>query len=206
MARPRNQGERRRQLIDAATEAVIQHGVTHARLADIADEAGLTPASVLYYYPDVRELFSAVFEHGHQEYCTRREARVAAERDPVAQLAACIRSGVPRPGQTEQASRVLYELMPVVLRNEQAAMHYRTFVERQAVLYRDVLDNGAARGVFQLAASADSLGRGFVALEDGYGVQVLIGGMTADDAERALFTQASVMAGVDAKAFGIAPQ
>lgn len=204
MARPRNQVERRRQLIDAATEAVIQHGVTHARLADIADEAGLTPASVLYYYPDVRELFSAVFEHGHQEYCTRREAHVAAENDPVAKLAACIRSGVPRPGHSEQTSRVLYELMPVVLRNEQAALHYRTFLDRQAGLYREVLEHGAARGVFELAATADALGRSFVALEDGYGVQVLIGGMSADQAERALFMHASAVAGVDPAGFDAA--
>lgn len=201
MARPRNQVERRQQLIVAATEAVLRHGATQARLADIAAEAGLTPASVLYYYPDVRELFSAVFENGHQEYCTRREQHVADAREPIEKLAACIRSGVPRPGKTEQASRVLYELMPVVLRNEQAATQYRSFVERQAALYRDVLAAGAAQQVFRLTASAEALARSFVALEDGYGVQVLIGGMRADQAEHALFMHAAAVAGVEEEQF-----
>lgn len=195
MARPKNQGPRRQQLIEAAREAVVRHGVSDARLADIAGEAGLTPASVLYYYPDVRELFTAVFEHGHQEYCTRREAHVAEAEGAAARLAACIRSGVPRPGATEQASRVLYELMPVVLRNAQAAVQYRGFIERQVGLYRDVLEAGVAEGVFDLAEPVEALAQSFVALEDGYGVQVLIGGITADAAERALFAHAVATAG-----------
>lgn len=195
MARPKNQGPRRQQLIEAATEAVVRHGVSEARLADIAGEAGLTPASVLYYYPDVRELFTAVFEHGHQAYCARREAHVAEAEGAVAKLAACIRSGVPRPGPSEHASRVLYELMPVVLRHEQAATQYRGFIERQVALYRDVLDAGLAERVFVLGEPVEALAQSFVALEDGYGVQVLIGGMTAEAAEQALFAHAVAAAG-----------
>jgi AcrR family transcriptional regulator len=195
MARPKNQAERRGQLIAAATQAVLAHGSAGIRLADIAQEAGLTPASVLYYYPDVRELFTAVFERGSQEYCVRRERHVLAESSPMGRLRACISSGVPRPGHTAETSRLLYELFPVVLRNEAAAAHHAAFVARQSELYQRVLEEGQAAGDFHLAAPADVLALGFVALEDGYGVQVLIGAVTADEVERALLLHARLVTG-----------
>lgn len=76
MARPRNQAERRRQLVQAATDAILQQGASNARLSDIAQEASLTPASVLYYYPDIKELFIAAFERSYQTYCASRENHV----------------------------------------------------------------------------------------------------------------------------------
>jgi len=192
MARPRNQTKRRDELISAAAQAVLQHGAAGMKLADIAQEAGLTSASVLYYYPDVRDLFSAVFEHGSLEYCLRREEHVSGAPSPTEKLDECIRSGVPRPGATEEASRILYELMPVVLRNQAAAAQYATFIERQTALYEAILEEGQAAGDFQLVATPKELARNFVALEDGYGINVLTGVITADEEEEALIRYARI--------------
>jgi hypothetical protein len=84
----------------------------------------------------------------------------------------------------------------VVLRNEQAAAGYRTFLERQTTLYREVLQLGEASGEFQLLVPAEALARAFVALEDGYVVEVLIGGMTADEEEALLLGHARAMVGL----------
>ncbi|KAF4407501.1 MULTISPECIES: TetR/AcrR family transcriptional regulator [Streptomyces] len=195
MARPKNQAERRIQLIAAATRAVLEHGSTGARLADIAQNAGLTSASVLYYYPDIRELFTAVFERGSAEYCLRRERYVAEAATAAEALGACVRSGVPRPGVTEETSRLLYELAPIVLRNEAAAARNNTFIARQAALYEKVLRDGQESGDFRLAGPAETLARGFVALEDGYGMDVLTGAAPADEVEQALLLHARVMTG-----------
>jgi AcrR family transcriptional regulator len=196
VARKKNQVERREQLVSAAIEAVLRHGAAGARLKDIAREAGLASASVLYYYPDVRELLAAVFEQGSRQYCERREARVVAAETPVEKLFACIRSGIPWPGATEEASRVLYELAPVVLRDELAAAGYRAFLERQTALYLTVLEEGEASGDFHLLVPAPALARSFVALEDGYSVEVLIGGMTSQEEEDVMFLHARAMVGL----------
>jgi AcrR family transcriptional regulator len=196
MARPKNQTQRRDQLISAAAQAVLQRGASGARLADVAQEAGLTAASVLYYYPDVRELFTAVFEQGSIEYCIGREAQVARASTPVEKLYACIRSGIPRAGTTEDASRILYELMPVVLRNDLAAAQHRLFIARQTSLYQGILEEGEASGDFTLRGPAAVLARSLVALEDGYGIDVLIGAMTADQEEEVLLLHARGMAGI----------
>lgn len=196
MARKKDQASRREQLIAATGEALLQRGVAGARLKDIAQEAGLTSAAVLYYYPDVQELFTAVFERGSLEYCERREAQVAAAGDAAERLFACVRSGVPRAGSTEETSRLLYELAPVVSRNAQAAAGYRAFLDRQTSLYRAVLEEGDEAGAFSLVLPAPVLARAFVALEDGYSVDVLLGAMAPDDEERVLLLHARAMTGL----------
>ncbi|WP_105033721.1 TetR/AcrR family transcriptional regulator [Cryobacterium aureum] len=193
MARPKDQGKRRDQLIAAAASAVLIHGSTGARLADIAEEAGLSSASVLYYYPDVRVLYTAVFEQGSVEYCVHREGRVAEFTTPIDRLYACIRSGIPRQGTAEEASRILFELTPIVLRNAVAAAQHQAFILRQVALYERVLAECEASGQYRLLMPRKMLARSFVALEDGYGIDVLIATITADEEEEWLCSYARTM-------------
>jgi AcrR family transcriptional regulator len=195
MPRPRNQTARRAQLVEAATQTVLERGVTNARLRDIAAQAGLTPASVLYYYPDINDLLVAVFEQGTETYVLRRREAVEACGTAWARLAACVASGIPFPGDAETTSRLLYELLPVAFRVEAAAARNTAFLAQQTGLYRQVLEEGAACGEFRLAAPADFLARSFVALEDGYGIDVLSGAATAEEVERRLLRHARLMTG-----------
>jgi AcrR family transcriptional regulator len=171
----------------------LDRGSSAARLSDIATEAGVTPAAVLYYYRDVDELFSEVFHQGVSEYCDRREARIQAESHPEAQLRACIHSGVPWPGESEAASRILVELIPVYLRNEAAARQQMAFVERQTNLYKVILERGAQEDAFNLTAPAEFLARSFVALEDGLVMDVLLGDLRPEDEYEFLITYAASM-------------
>lgn len=196
MVRPRNQDARRAQLIDAAAQAVLQRGSANARLRDVAEHAGLTPASVLYYYPDLGELLAAVYEEGTRTYIIRRRQAVEAAADARAKLHACIRSGVSFPGEAETTSRLLYELLPVAFRNDSAAQQQARFVAEQTELYLQVLQAGADAAEFTLVAPALFLARGFVALEDGYGIDVLAGVISADEEEATLLQHAQIATGV----------
>jgi AcrR family transcriptional regulator len=193
MARPKEQTRRREQLVAAASSAMLTHGANGLRLADIAKEAGLTSASVLYYYPDVRELYTAVFAQGSDEYCAHREARVDEAETPEDKLAACIASGIPWPGRAEETSRILYELTPIVLRNPAAAAENAALIDRQAALYERVLRQCEESGRFRLLLPADVLARSFIALEDGYGVNVLTGDLRPETEQQWLLDYAHIM-------------
>lgn len=195
MARPRNQAERRAQLIDATARTVIELGATATKLRDVAKAAGVTPASVLYYYADIQELFAAVFERSAAMYFVGRENAMAAVEDPVERLRACIRTGVPWPGAGEESTRLLFELFPVALRNGGVAKWQRTFVDQQTELYRQVLELGQESGEFTLVGDAWALGRSFVALEDGYAMNLLVGAATAQDIEDCLLAHARAVTG-----------
>ncbi|WP_427168497.1 TetR/AcrR family transcriptional regulator [Streptomyces sp. C1-1] len=195
MARPKNQAERRAQLIDATARTVVELGATATKLRDVARVAGVTPASVLYYYADIQELFAAVFERSAATYFVSRERAIVQAEGPVARLRACVRSGVPWPGEGEQSTRLLFELFPVALRNEGAADRQRAFVHQQTELYRQVLELGHKSGEFTLIGDACALGRSFVALEDGYAMDLLVGDATAQDIEDRLLDHARIVTG-----------
>jgi AcrR family transcriptional regulator len=196
VARRRDQTARRSQLVEAAAQAVLAHGSTNARLRDIAEEAGVTPASVLYYYPDIGDLLAAVFEQGTRTYIVRRRAAVEAAAGAWERLAACLHTGVPFPGEPETTSRLLYELVPITFRNELAARKQAEFFGQQVELYEQVLREGEGDGTFRLLAPVPFLARGLVALEDGYGIEVVAGSATPEEVEEQLRLHARLMTGL----------
>ena len=59
-----------------------------------------------------------------------------------------------------------------------------------------VLADGWRSGELRLAGAAADLGRGFVALEDGFGILVLTGAETPESVERRLLEHARCVAGL----------
>jgi hypothetical protein len=66
------------------------------------------------------------------------------------------------------------------------------------ILYERILERGAAVEVFELVAGAETLARGLVAMEDGLGLQVVLGhpGIDSAAAERTLLDWAAAATGI----------
>jgi AcrR family transcriptional regulator len=187
----------KRQLImDAGRTALLERGIGQLRLADVAGAAGLTPPGVLYHYPDIYAIFDEAFAVSTAEYCAARRAAVQAAQGPVARLRACIASGVPRTPQQIDATRLLLELHPYVLRAPAQLRRWQEFIAEQVAIYRYVLDEGSAAGVFALTAEAEVLGEDFLALEDGYAGAVVAGARSADHVQRRLWAFATTACGL----------
>jgi AcrR family transcriptional regulator len=194
--RPRNQANRRRQLANAGRRVLLERGAVGLRVKDIADRAGIAPSSVLYYYPRLDELMIDVSREAMERYAERRSTRVRALEDPVAQLRLAIELGVPT-GPDDEDSRLLYELDAFIGSSPAFRVLSSAFFDRQVALYEHVLERGAAEGAFSLTAPADALARGLVAMEDGLGLQVVIGhpGLDSNEAENILLRHASAVTG-----------
>src|SRR4026207_746355 len=93
--RPRNQAQRRRQLANAGRRVLLERGAVGVRVKDIAERAGITPSSVLYYYPRLDELMIEVSREAMERYAERRSTKVRALDDPVEQLRLAISRGGP---------------------------------------------------------------------------------------------------------------
>src|SRR3954452_9930410 len=157
--RPRNQAHRRRQLANAGRRVLLERGAVGLRVKDIAERVGITPSSVLYYYPRLDELMIEVSREAMEPAAERRSTEVRARDDPVAQLRLAISLGVPT-GPDDEESRLLYELDAFVGSSPAFRVLSSAFFDRQVLLYQHVLETGAAQRVFELAAPADSLARG----------------------------------------------
>ncbi|MEA2385912.1 MAG: hypothetical protein QOJ22_86 [Thermoleophilaceae bacterium] len=196
--RRKDQAKRRAQITAAARATLLEQGAVGLRAKDVAARAGLAPSSLLYYYPRTDELLMEVARDAMTRYAERRAERVRSVEDHVARLRLALELGVPA-GPGDEESRILYEIDALTGSSAVFAAMSSDFFDRQAALYEEILDAGAAGGVFELAAPAATLARGLIALEDGLGLQVVIGhpGLGADDARKVLMRYASLATGVE---------
>jgi AcrR family transcriptional regulator len=196
--RPRNQAQRRRELANAGRRVLLERGAVGVRVKDIAERAGIAPSSVLYYYPRLDELMMEVSREAMERYAERRSRRVRALADPLGQLRLAIHLGVPT-GPDDEDSRLLYELDAFVGSSPAFRVLSSSFFDRQVLLYQHVLESGVAQGAFELRMNAEALARGLVAIEDGLGLQVVVGHPRLDSAaaERILLDHAGAATGTD---------
>jgi AcrR family transcriptional regulator len=194
--RRKNQGERRGQLASAARQVLLERGAVGVRVKDVAERAGMSPSSVLYYYPKIDDLLLEVSRAAIDRFAESRARAVRELDDPVSQLRLAIRLGVPT-GPDDDESRLLYELDALTGTSPAFAALTTSYFDRQVALYESVLSAGAATGLLSPTAGVESVARGLVALEDGLGLQVVIGHPSIDsaEAERILLAYAGTMTG-----------
>ncbi|MER5867526.1 TetR/AcrR family transcriptional regulator [Kitasatospora sp. NPDC002040] len=186
---------RRAELGAAVQRALLVRGLEGLRLRDVAEEAGVTPAAVLYY-GDLDTLVHETYLRGIERYTQEREDAVARFTDARDQLRACIDHG-PATGPEDSLTRLLFEYWPRCLRDARAAALDSALTERQIAVYQGVLVLGRAQGHFELTDPPRLLAANFVAMEDGYQMEILAGRRTRADVITALRAQARAVTGHD---------
>jgi len=196
MARPRNQEARRAQLGEAVQRAVLERGIDGVRLKDVADQAGVTSAAVLYYYDAVEDLVAETYRRSVDRFCLEREGTAQRHDDARDQLRACIEVGVAT-GPTDDVARLLVELIPRSLRDPAVGELDNALYDRQEAVYQSVLVRGREQGHFTFADAPEDLAATFVALEDGYQLEVLAGRRSRAYVLARLFAFAKAVTGCD---------
>ena len=192
MARRKDQAARRRQLRQAARRAIAARGIDGLRVKDVAEAAGLSSQSVLYYYPELDALVEEALQHTLERFAERRA--VEAGDDPRAALEATIAGGLPS-GPDDEDLRILYEAAGHFRDNPVLGDQIRALTGRQVEIYRRLLEQGEAQGVFTLADTSESIARNLVALEDAYGLYIIGGAPIAGEALRQILSFASMATG-----------
>jgi AcrR family transcriptional regulator len=157
-----------------AASRAIEDSRGRVRLRDVADAAGMSPSSVLYYYPDLNLLIAEAIQHAMERFYDRRAAVVESIDDPALQLTTTISAGFPT-GPDDQEVLLLYLGIPFIRKDPTVAALIRTLTSRQVSLYQRILEVGQARGVFDLADDSRTIARNIVALEDAHGLYVING-------------------------------
>jgi DNA-binding transcriptional regulator YbjK len=183
MARPKDQRERRRDLVRAASQAIVDSGVAGLRIRDVATQAGLSAGLVTYYYPSLDELVLDVHADAVRRFYSARREAIDRVEDPLAQLAELVRLGVPD-DVDDLLCRVLYELHVHGARSTAHAALMSSLWEQEVSLYELVLTRGTERGVLTLRTTPREIAETVVALEDAVGLHV-VGRNPAMSVERA---------------------
>ncbi|MEV6343083.1 TetR/AcrR family transcriptional regulator [Actinoplanes sp. NPDC051851] len=166
MARPKEQSVRRGEIVAAAQRAIVARGLAGLRIKDVAQEAGLSPGAVSYYYRDFEDLLADVHQDAVDRFYWQRLRAIEAITEPAGQLVALVRGGVAN-GPDDETCLVLYELHVHAARNRTHAVLMTALYDREVSLYRQVL-----RALPLDPGTADTVAANAVALEDGYGLHI----------------------------------
>src|SRR5690606_12979165 len=184
MGRRKDQEERRRSLIDATMAVIADAGPSGVTARQVAARAGLSPAAVIYYHPQVDDLVAAVRGDAVQRFCVGRE-RIAEEcADPAEALPRLIAAGLPS-GPEDLLISAIAQLFGAARREERHARMSTGFWLRQVEMYTRLIERGARTGAFRPLLPAETAAEHLVGLEDAYGVHI-VSGNAALTRERAL--------------------
>jgi len=200
VARKKDQEARRLALGEAVRRAVLTRGLEGVRLRDIAEQAGVTPAAVLYY-GDVDALTYDTYQQAIERFSADRERVAEQFGDARDRLRASIDHGVAS-GPDDELVRLLFEFWPRSLRDPKAAVLDSALTERQIAVYSAIFVLGESQGHFVLTDSPRLLAGNVVAMEDGYQMEVLSGRRSRDEVRTRLHSYARAVTGCDV---GLAP-
>lgn len=188
----------RRNLVEAASRLISDRGIQAVRVREIAANAGMSPGSVLYHYPENGKLMLAVHRAVVDDYLTLRRATMATEPDPRRKLAQIVRAGVPPYAPTETI-RLLYEMHGLARQSDAHAELMTHLWNEETELYVSIIEEGVEQGLFTPQHPTSELAATLLGLEDGLALHITSNNsaVTADLSIQLFLNLAATLLGCD---------
>ena len=168
---PRESGEARRaQILAASGRLVRQRGFSSTRLADVADELGLSAPLIVYHFGTKDELMAATLAAEASAELERMERIVSSSARPPAKIERILRMSLG--SATVPDWGMWIDAWGEGLRSPVMARLLAELDERWQRSIGAIVEEGRAAGDF-VVADPDVSAQRIVALLDGYGVQLV---------------------------------
>jgi AcrR family transcriptional regulator len=168
--RPRLDHVRRPELLAAAASVIRQRGLEHARVADIAEEAGTSAPSVLYYFASkaalLKEALTSAEERFYEDLALELED-IASARDRMVRIVGS------SAGEGDYDASLWMELWARALRDPDLAATRAELDGRWRRTIAEVVRYGQERGEFG-AADPEEFAVLLASLLDGLSVQIAL--------------------------------
>lgn len=171
MARPNKQEERRREIMDAAIALIERHDLATLKLADVAEELGLTTNAVRYYFKDMTQLLSELALRSDVRFYDARLELQRSSADVREQLVMTMAAGLPT-GPEDAEWRVIWRAVLSAGFELDRRSDVQGIYHRQVGLYADLLSGGEASGVFRLRHPARDVAMTLMSMEDYFGYRI----------------------------------
>jgi AcrR family transcriptional regulator len=168
MPRPNVEAERRKQILEAACAVIAKAGLQQLRVADVAQEAGISSGTIHYYFETKKDLVAAAFEFNFAASLRRRRWMRESTVDPRQRLRDIVESYLPTTRKSLQAWRVWAELWAEGTRDP-ALQKVNDELYGQ---WRDVVRDAIA--AIHPKEDPTELANMLIAMMDGLAVQVLL--------------------------------
>jgi AcrR family transcriptional regulator len=172
--RPKVDHLRKPQIVAAAAEVLYERGLFDTRIGDIAERAGTSSPTILYYFESKDRLLEEAVEYADRGFYERLADGQDRAGSPGERLVDLIEQTSLGPGGLNDYT--LWMEIWVRARRDEAVR--RTYVEldrRQRALIAEIVREGQLQGEFDAAADPADFAVVLSGLLDGLGVQVTLG-------------------------------
>jgi AcrR family transcriptional regulator len=168
--RPRLDHVRRPELLAAAAAVIRQRGLENARVADVADEAGISAPSVLYYFASKAELLKEALTSAEERFYEELEIELSGIESARERMLRIVQYGA---GEGDYDAALWMELWARALRDPELAATRAELDGRWRRTIADVVRYGQERGEFG-PADPEEFAVLLASLLDGLAVQIAL--------------------------------
>ena len=168
--RPRLDHVRRPELLAAAAAVIRRRGLENARVADVADEAGTSAPSVLYYFASKAELLKEALTSAEEGFYEELEIELSGIESACERMLKVVQYGA---GEGDYDAALWMELWARALRDPELAATRAELDGRWRRSIADVVRYGQNRGEFG-PADPEEFAVLLASLLDGLAVQIAL--------------------------------
>jgi AcrR family transcriptional regulator len=169
--RPRLDHVRRPAILAAAAEVIRERGLENTRVVDVAERAGTSAPSVLYWFASKGELLRVALTAAEENFYEQLDERLARLDNPRDRLVAVIESAS---GTGDYDAALWMELWAKALRDDDLAGIREQLDERWRGAIATIVRQGQEEGEFG-PTDPDELALLLASLLDGFSVQIALG-------------------------------
>ncbi len=169
--------DRHQEILDAAARVITERGLAETRIADIAEQAGVSPGLILYYFESKDRLLSEALTYANDQFYLRMSREIRRIDSAREQLRRVIDLSVP--GYLAEYGRLdewalWIEVWVRALRDAEMAKDREVLDQRWRSQLADIVRGGQASGEFASSAPAEELALRLASLIDGLAIQVIL--------------------------------
>lgn len=174
---PKQNKDRRQEILGAAARVITERGLAETRVSDIAEQAGVSPGLILYYFDSKDRLLAEALTFANDQFYLRTSREIRRIPSAKEQLRRMIELSVP--GLLPEYGRLdewalWIEVWVRALRDADMAKDREVLDERWRAQIADIVRAGQASGEFTAAEDADELALRVACLIDGLAIQVVL--------------------------------
>jgi AcrR family transcriptional regulator len=172
--RPKVDHLRKPQIIAAAAEVLYERGLFETRISDIAERAGTSSPTILYYFESKDRLLEEAVSYADREFYERLSEGQGQIERPSDKLVHLIEETSLGPGGLNDYT-LWMEIWVRARRDATVRKSYFRLDRRQRALIAEIVRDGQAAGEFSPDVDPDDFALVLSGLLDGLGVQVTLG-------------------------------
>jgi AcrR family transcriptional regulator len=172
--RPKVDHLRKPQIIAAAAEVLYERGLFDTRIGDIAERAGTSSPTILYYFESKDRLLEEAVEYADRTFYERLSEGQERFEHAGDRLVNLIEETSLGPGGLNDYT-LWMEIWVRARRDPSVRRSYFRLDRRQRALIADIIRDGQQSGEFSSATDPDDFALALSGLMDGLGVQVTLG-------------------------------